>query len=171
MQVDSFIQNLRSHLDEVVEPGARLKVIADDVAAFYSLRSHEIGLFSVNHKKHEISFMLPEGMAKTGHIPLNAVNSLVARTANELVPSLDNSFVKTRHLFMFEHMLSEKSDRITVQKIMSVPIIAAGASKGVIQVGRKGASLTEAGADFTEQNLADLVKIAAVIAEYDIHLS
>jgi hypothetical protein len=170
MHLDSFMQTLRSHLDTVADPAERLTVIADDVASFFSLRSHEIGLFSVNHKKHEISFMLPEGMAKTGHIPLNAVNSLVARTANDMVPSLDNSFVKTRHLFMFEHMLAEKSDRITVQKIMSVPILSEGVAKGVIQVGRKGASLVEAGADFTEQNLADLVSIAAVIAEYDINL-
>lgn len=171
MQVDSFIQNLRKRLDEVVDPVKRLNVIADDVAAFYALRSHEIGLFSVNQKKHEIVFMLPEGMAKTGHIPLNAVNSLVARTANDLKPVIDNDFVKTRHLFMFEHMLADKSNRITMQKIMSVPILANGVAKGVIQVGRKGATLAEAGADFTEQNLADLVTIAAVIAEYDIQLS
>jgi hypothetical protein len=168
MGIESFVNDLKLRLDGIDGAGERLRVIADDVAGYYDLRSHEVGLFTVNHKRHEISFLLPEGMAKTGHIPLNAVHSLVARTANELVPSLDNSFVKTRHLFMFEHMLAEKSNRITVQKIMSVPIIADGRAKGVIQVGKKGSSLTEAGEDFTEQNLADLVAISALLADYDL---
>lgn len=168
MQVDSFILNLQSHLASVTDHGGRLKIIAADVAGFFSLRSHEVGLFSVNHKRHEISFLLPEGMANTGQIPLTAVNSLVATTANELVPTIDNAFVRTRHLFMFEHMLADKSNRISVQKIMSVPIVAAGVATGVIQVGRKGASPVEAGADFTGQNLADLVKIAAVLAQSGI---
>jgi hypothetical protein len=171
MQIDNFIQNLKCHLDEVADKGKRLKGIAEDIARFYALRNHEVGLFMVNHKKHEISFMLPEGMAKTGHIPLNAVNSLVARTANDLAPSLDNTFVKTRHLFMFEHMLAEKSSRIKVQKIMSVPIISDGVAKGVVQVGKKGATLEEAGVDFTEENLADLVKIAAILASYDLFMA
>lgn len=166
MHVDSFIQNLKRDLDQLADKSMRLKALAEDVASFFALRSHEVGLFSVNHKRHEISFLLPEGMAQKGHIPLTAVNSLVARTANDLVPCLDNNFARSRHLFMFEHMLTEKSARISVQKIMSVPVIFEGVAQGVIQVGKKGASLTEAGADFTEQNLADLVKIANILASY-----
>lgn len=171
MQADSFIQKLKNDLDEVSDKSEKLKVIAEDIAGFFSLRSHEVGLFSVNHKRHEISFLLPEGMAKAGHIPLNAVNSLVARTAIDLVPSLNNSFGSSRHLFMFEHMLAVKNDRISVQKIMSVPIICEGVAKGVIQVGRKGASLSEAGIDFTKENLDDLVKVAGMLADYDLFTS
>jgi hypothetical protein len=168
MPIDSFIIKLKSRLDSVADPGEKNRVIADEVAGFFSIRSHEVGLFSVNHKKHEISFLLPAGMASKGHIPLNAVNSLVAKTANTLVPAIDNAFATTRHLFMFEHMLSEKSDRISVQKIMSVPIVAEGVAKGVIQVGRKGVSPVEAGEDFTAHELADLVKIAELLARYGI---
>lgn len=168
MHVDSFISNLQSQLDAVTTQDEKLAVIAAEVAAFFALRVHEVGLFSVNQKKHDISFLLPEGMASKGHIPLNAVNSLVARTANDLKPSFDNAFVTTRHLFMFEHMLAEKSSRIAVQKIMSVPIIVDGVARGVIQTGRKGASPVEAGADFTAQNLSDLVKIAEVLAKSGI---
>jgi len=107
-------------------------------------------------------------MNNAGHIPLNAVNSLVARTANELVTTLDNSFAKSRHLYIFEFMLAEKSDRIPVQKIMSVPVITDGAAKGVIQVVRKGASQLDAGDDFSEQNLADLVRIASHLSLYNL---
>jgi hypothetical protein len=171
LAIDNFLQTLQDRLDHVDDAGGRLGLIADEVAGYYGLRSHEVGLFTVNHRKREISFLLPEGMAKTGHIPLNAVHSLVARTANDLTPSLDNSFATTRHLFMFEHMLAEKSTRITVQRIMSVPIVTDERATGVIQVGRKGATPTEAGPDFTEKDLDDLVRIAAVLARYDLRLS
>lgn len=169
MQVESFIQQLKHDLDKFSDKRMRLKAIAEDVASFFSLRNHEIGLFSVNHKRQEISFLLPEGMAKKGTIPLTATNSLVVKTANDLVPYFDNYFARSRHLFMFEHMLTEKSSRIPVQKIMSVPIISGGIAQGVIQVAKKGESVIDAGADFTEQNLGDLVKIANILVSYDLY--
>lgn len=168
MHVESFIQQLKHDLDRFTDRDMRLNAIAEDVASFFSLRSHEIGLFSINHNREEISFLLPKGMAQKGHIPLTALNSLVVQTANDLVPYLDNNFTRSRHLFMFEHMLTEKSARISVQKIMSVPIISEGIAQGVIQVAKKGDSVTEAGVDFTEQNLGDLVKIANSLVSYDL---
>lgn len=171
MQIEIFIQQLKHYLDKFADKRMKLKAIAEGVASFYSLRSHEVGLFSVNHKRQEISFLLPEGMAQKGHIPLTAMNSLVVQTVNDLVPYLDNNFTRSRHLFMFEHMLTEKSTRISVQKIMSVPIISEGVALGVIQVAKKGDFVSEAGADFTEQNLGDLVKIANILASYDLFQS
>lgn len=168
MSVDRFIENLKKRLDALKDGEEMLKTIAAEIAAFFSLRSHEIGLFSVNRRKHEIAFLWPLGMTNAGHIPLNAVNSLVAKTANEMVTTLDNSFAKSRHLYIFEFMLAEKSDRIPIQKIMSAPVTSDGAAKAVIQVVRKGASLDAAGEDFSVQNLADLVKIAALLSLYNL---
>lgn len=168
MTIDTFSDRLQDSLAAVSVPQERLRVVAEEMAAFFDVRAHEIGLFSVDAKRHEITFRWPLSMASVGHIPLNAVNSLVAKTANERKATLDNGFARTRHLFMFEHMLAEKSERITAQKVMSVPLIDAGAVVGVIQVVRKGASPLEAGDDFTPQNLADLERIAAVLAQYDL---
>ncbi len=166
--INSFIESLKVRCEALQGSEELLKTIATDIAGFFSLRAHEVGIFSVNRKKHEIAFLWPQGMTNAGHIPLNAVNSLVARTANELVTTLDNSFAKSRHLYIFEFMLAEKSDRIPIQKIMSVPVIADGTAKAVLQVVRKGTSLAEAGDDFSEQNLADLVKIASLLAHYNL---
>lgn len=163
MSLDNFFANLKSRLSGVTAPVGRLGIIAEEIAAYFSVRPHEIGLFSVDVKKHDITFRWPISMARVGHIPLNAVNSLVAKTANERTSSLDNAFARTRHLFMFEHMLADKSERITAQKVMSVPIVSDGVVTGVIQVVRKGASPVEAGDDFTQQNLADLERIATVL--------
>lgn len=165
MAADRFTDNLRSRLDSVADPGERFKLIAENVAEFFAVRSHEVGIFTVNRKKHEINFVWPQGMANVGHIPLNAVNSLVAKTANSLESTVDNNFARSRHLFMFEFMLAEKSDRIPVQKIMSVPVRADGAAVAVIQVVRKGAAPLEAGADFSGEDVAALETIAATLAQ------
>lgn len=169
--VNSFIESLKVRIEAQNGSEELLKTIATEIAGFFSLRAHEVGIFSVNRKKHEITFLWPQGMSNAGHVPLNAVNSLVARTANDLVTTLDNFFAKSRHLYIFEFMLAEKSDRIPIQKIMSAPVIVDGTAKAVIQIVRKGASLTEAGADFSEQNLADLVKIAALLSHYNFQAS
>ena len=168
MGVESFVEELKVSLDAAGDSGDLLKTVASGIASFFSLRTHEVGIFSVNRNKHEIIFLWPQGMTSAGHIPLNAVNSLVARTANELVTTLDNSFAGSRHLFIFEFMLAEKSDRIPIQKIMSVPVVSDGEAKAVLQVVRKGTTLAEAGEDFSEQNLADLVEIAALLSGYNL---
>lgn len=171
MGVESFIENLGKSLDAASDGTDLLKTIASGIASFFSLRNHEVGIFAVNRNKHEITFLWPQGMTNAGHIPLQAVNSLVARTANELLTTRDNSFAGSRHLFMFEFMLAEKSDRIPIQKMMSVPVVANGEAKAVIQAVRKGATPAEAGEDFSEQNLADLVKIAALLSRYSLQAS
>jgi hypothetical protein len=168
MSFDIFFEGLKGCLAAVTEPADRLRVVAEETASFFAVRPHEIGLFSVDARKHEITFRWPLSMAKVGHIPLNAVNSLVAKTANERIATLDNNFVKTRHLFMFEHMLADKTERITAQKVMSAPIVTDGVVTGVIQVVRKGATPEESGDDFTPQNLADLERVAAILAHYRI---
>jgi hypothetical protein len=51
---------------------------------------------------------------------------------------------------------------------MSVPVIIDDTVSGVIQVVRKGATPAESGEDFTQQNLADLERIAKILAAYRI---
>src|SRR5512138_391087 len=142
------------------DPAERLRSVAEELALFFAVRSHEVGIFKVNRKQHEIIFIWPQGMTRFGHIPLNAVNSLVAKTANDRSASLDNTFSNSRHLFIFEHMLAEKSERIPLQKIMSAPIIKGNDVVGVLQISRKAATLPEAGTDFTPQDLDALTAIS-----------
>lgn len=168
MTVEKLLENIDARLAAAAMPEEKLKAVAEEVAVFFGVHSHEIGLFSVDTRNHSINFRWPLSMAQVGHIPLKAVNSLVAKTANEKLPILDNTFAKSRHLFMFEHMLAEKSERIPVQKIMSVPVTTGGAATGVIQVTRKALAVEEAGDDFSSANLADLEKIAAKIGSNPI---
>jgi GAF domain-containing protein len=166
MTTGQLEEKLKSGTITITDPEERLRFAAEELALFFSVRTHEIGIFRVNSNKHEIVFVWPQGMAGYGHIPLNAVNSLVAKTANDRSSTLDNSFAGSRHLFMFEHMLAEKSERIPLQKIMSAPIINGEEVLGVLQISRKAPTLTEAGADFTSVDLDDLKAITTMIADY-----
>jgi len=161
MTVEKLMENIQARLAAAAVPEEKLRSVAEELAVFFGVHSHEIGLFTVDTRNHSINFRWPLSMAQVGHIPLKAVNSLVAKTANEKLSTLDNNFARSRHLFMFEHMLAEKSERIPVQKIMSVPVTTGDAAAGVIQVTRKAPAVEEAGTDFSSNNLADLEKIAA----------
>lgn len=164
MTIDQVKEKLAAGIASKATSAEKLKVAAEMLAAVFGVREHEVGLFSVSQKKHEISFVWPLSMSKVGHIPLNAVNSLVAKTANEQKAHLDNSFAGSRHLFIFEHMLAEKNERIPVQKIMSVPIAVAGTVVGVVQITRKAASPVESGEDFTPGNLSALEALATTLS-------
>lgn len=166
MTTGQFEEKLKTRTDSINDPTEKLKTVAEELAAYFGVRTHEVGIFKVMPKKHEIIFLWPQGMASFGHIPLNAINSLVAKTANDRAGIFDNSFAGSRHLFMFEHMLAEKSERIPLQKIMSAPIINGEEVLGVLQISRKAPSLTEAGADFTPADLDALNAISATIANY-----
>jgi hypothetical protein len=166
MTTGKLEERLKDKTASISDPAERLKSVAEELALFFAVHTHEVGLFKVNHKKHEIVFIWPQGMTSFGHIPLNAINSLVAKTANERSSTLDNKFSGSRHLFIFEHMLAEKSDRIPLQKIMSAPIIKKDEVVGVLQISRKAASLPEAGADFTPQNLESLGIISSMLADF-----
>jgi len=166
MTTGQLEEKLKNGAASIIDPAERLRFAAEELALFFAVRTHEIGIFRVNPNKHEIVFLWPQGMTGYGHIPLNAINSLVAKTANDRAATLDNLFAGSRHLFIFEHMLAEKSDRIPLQKIMSAPIIDGDEVWGVLQISRKAPSLTEAGADFTSRDIEDLKAITTMIANY-----
>jgi GAF domain-containing protein len=166
MTTGQLEEKLKNSAASIIDPAERLRFAAEELALFFAVRTHEVGIFRVNPKKHEIVFIWPQGMTSYGHIPLNAVNSLVSKTANDRAATLDNSFAGSRHLFIFEHMLAEKSDRIPLQKIMSAPISNGDEVWGVLQISRKAPSLAEAGADFTPADLEALNAISTMISNY-----
>lgn len=146
-----------------VAAGEGVAAVAEEIAALFGVESHEVAFFAVNAEKRSIAFRWPQTLSSGATIPLKAFDSLVARTANERHSFLDNDFSSTRHLKVLEHLLTEKADRIPVQKIMSVPVLSGESACGVVQVSRKGATRDVAGPDFTPEQLRDLETIAAAL--------
>lgn len=163
MTIEEFCTQLTARLAAAPEPAACLELAAREIGGFFGVQPHEVAFFTVDARQSRILFRWPHNLS-TGHIPLRAVNSLVAKTANERCSTIDNAFATSRHLFMFEHLLAEKEERVPMQKVMSVPVVAGDEVRGVIQLTRKGATPAEAGADFTPADLTALEQIAAVAA-------
>lgn len=147
----------------------RLELAAREIAAFFAVEPHEVGIFLVDSGGRTASFRWPPHSGSAINIPLKSfVSSLVAATARERCGIVDNDFAKTPHLHMFEHGLTERDQRVTVQRIMSVPVSAAdGALCAILQVSRKGKTLEESGPAFSEFNLKALERIAVEFARLE----
>ncbi len=162
MKIADFCSELDLQLG-LSSPDERLPICIKMLAKAYSVAQDEIAIFFLDPDREELSFLWPEKLKTSGTIPLNAKNSLVARTARETRGYLDNHFAKTSHSVIFEAFAVERKP---IQKIMSVPLLESNKTKGVVQISRKGAETAEAGKDFTQSELTALQKMAEIIGRH-----
>jgi hypothetical protein len=144
--------------------------IAHHLAKLFAVREDEIGILRI--EKRNLVFCYPAKLREVGRIPLNTSTSVAVRTANSRRPDIINNFAQIKHTSVFETVdlsghgqsaptgaRSEQHPQV-IQKLMSVPVVGPSGALGVIQVSRKGASASEAGADFTPADLQKLVACA-----------
>ena len=118
-----------------------------------------------------LRFIFPPELRSAGVLPLNG-SAVAARTAATRTPLLSNTFMRVKHVSLFEAVklgAEEEDDRsleqMPIQKIMSVPVArSAGKVMGVVQVSRKGLDASLSGADFTSEDLKQLEQAADIIA-------
>jgi hypothetical protein len=149
--------------------------IAAVLAAQFKVQPEDVGILRL--ESESLVFVHPARLHDVGRIPLNNSSSAAVRTLNTKRPEIMNNFTRTKHTTFFEMVdLSGKppaagaktaanKDKLTIQKLMSVPVIVAGSAVGVVQVCRKGATLTAAGPDFVSSDLQKLVSLAGVLAK------
>ena len=145
--------------------------IAAVVAAEFKVRLEEVGILRL--EDDSLVFVHPSKLHNVGRIPLNNSSSVAVRTFNTRRPEIMNNFTKTKHTTFFEmvDISGQKGgpkmgkENQTIQKLMSVPVIAVGKVVGVVQVSRKGATLISAGPDFASADLQKLVAIAGTLAK------
>ncbi len=132
------------------------------------VRRSEIALLRL--EKGSLRFIFPVELRSAGVLPLTGA-AVAARTAATRTPLLSNSFMRVKHVSLFEAVRlstgeEDKSlDQVPIQKIMSVPVASAdGKVMGVVQVSRKGLDVKLAGADFTGEDLKKLEHAAEIIA-------
>jgi hypothetical protein len=145
--------------------------IAAALAAEFKVQPDEVGILRV--EGDSLVFVHPAKLHNLGRIPLNTSSSVAVRTLNTKRPEIMNNFTKTKHTSFFEMVdIGGKKDGPklgkeygTIQKLMTVPVIAAGKVVGVIQVSRKGPTLIVAGPDFGSADLQKLVGMAGTLAK------
>jgi hypothetical protein len=138
------------------------------LAQMLRVRRSEVALLRL--EKGSLRFVFPPELRSAGVLPLTG-SAVAARTAATRSPLLSNSFMRVKHVSLFEavKLEAEEGDRsqeqMPIQKIMSVPVASPGGNvMGVVQVSRKGLDASLAGADFTGEDLKQLEQAAEILA-------
>ncbi|HUJ39786.1 MAG TPA: GAF domain-containing protein [Candidatus Acidoferrales bacterium] len=153
--VDALVQS-----GDPIELGVIAK-LAGEIGKAFSVRPDEVAILATTPDEKFLRFLVPEQLRNVGTIPVNSTSALVSRTARERRAEIINNFTIARHSTVFEAVpLDSKQRGDPIQKIMSVPVMTDNKVAGVLQVSRKGKSVTTAGADFSQAELNTLGQYA-----------
>lgn len=137
------------------------------LAKILQVRRSEIALLKL--EKGSLRFVFPVELRSAGVLPLSG-SAVAARTAATRTPLLSNSFMRVKHVSLFEAVKlsageEDKSmEQMPIQKIMSVPVASGDKVLGTVQVSRKGLDPKGAGSDFTSEDLKKLEQAADILA-------
>jgi len=130
--------------------------VGERVAKRFGVKEDEVAIMEVAPSGRFLRFVIPEKLRAVGTIPLSSTTALAARTVRERRADVVNNFPIARHATVFEGVPLGRGPGESIQKIMSAVILRGNVVVGVVQICRKGASLTEAGPDFTSRDLSEL---------------
>ena len=159
-----------SDLEKLVAASPTADKACLKLADVLRVRRSEVALLRL--EKGSLRFIFPPELRSAGALPLTGT-AVAARTAATRTSLLSNTFMRVKHVSLFEAVKlgadADEDDRsqgqMPIQKIMSVPVARAeGGVIGVVQVSRKGLDALAAGADFTLTDLKQLEQAAEIFA-------
>ncbi|TLM66797.1 MAG: GAF domain-containing protein [Deltaproteobacteria bacterium] len=172
MKIPEFCQTLEKALGEQADPEGRLRLVVTALQQAFKVRDDEVAIFRLDPESQDLCFLWPKKLVKSGRVPITTRDSLLARTARDAKPLLDNRFPNTRHASIFEKVnlgdpkAKEKAPALPIQKIMSVPMLQAGQVAGVVQLSRKGLDGDAAGPDFSPAELEAFAYIVSAVSRH-----
>ena len=148
-----------------------LGAVAEKIAKNLGVQTDEVAILGVSTRWRHLHFLVPQALKNVGFIPLTSNSALAARTARESKPEINNNFSAVRHATVFEGVKAATTRGESIQKIISAPILCDGKVVGVMQISRKGATPTEAGADFTADELGKVLALCRPMGKLVRHLA
>jgi len=155
-------------LERMVSETPSAERLCMKLAQVLHVRRSEIALLRL--EKNSLRFIYPVELRSAGVLPLTG-SAVAARTAATRTPLLSNTFMRVKHVSLFEAVKlstgeeDKSTEQMPIQKIMSVPVVREnGNVVGVVQVSRKGLDASLAGPDFSADDLKRLEKAAEIIA-------
>jgi hypothetical protein len=136
------------------------------LSKMFNVAPDEVAILALNMKEKNLNFVIPEKLAGIGTIPLSNSTALASRTARENRADVMNNFSMTRHATVFEGVPLGRKPGESIQKIVSAPIVDGKIVQGVVQISRKGYSQSDAGPDFTQQDLRALISLNPVLQRF-----
>ena len=165
------IVDLGTLLDTMVHSGRppatkELEQMAETLGKMFDVDPDEVAILALSTKSKSLKFIIPEKLSFLGTIPLTSTSALAARTARDRRSEVVNNFTTSRHATVFEAVPLGRPPGEMIQKIMSAPILDGGKVMGVVQISRKGRSVTDAGLDFTQKDLRALVSLSPTLEQF-----
>jgi hypothetical protein len=157
MELERLASALEGHEASVAQ--MPLEALTEKIAKELRVKVEEVAILGVSSKWKHLHFLAPQALKNVGFIPLSSNSALAAKTARESRPDINNNFSSVRHATVFEGVKAPTTSGESIQKIISAPILNEGNVVGVIQISRKGASVTAAGPDFTADDLGKVLAI------------
>jgi GAF domain-containing protein len=148
-----------------------ISALAERIAKSLHVKSDEVAILAVSEKWRHLYFLVPEALRNVGHIPLSSTSALAARTVRDSRPEIMNNFSTVRHASVFEGVKTDSLNAHAIQRIISAPILAEGKVIGVIQISRKAPAVTEAGPEFTADDLGKLLAICKPLGKLIQHVT
>ncbi|HSZ61252.1 MAG TPA: GAF domain-containing protein [Terriglobales bacterium] len=159
-----------SDLEKMISESPSSDRVSLKLAQILRVRRSEVALLRLD--KGTLRFIFPPELRSAGVLPLSG-SAVAARTAATRTSFISNSFMRVKHVSLFESVKlgaatqeeDRSQDQMPIQKIMSVPVAPQdGNVIGVAQVSRKGLDASGAGADFTNEDLRLLERAAEILA-------
>jgi len=144
------------------DPESLSKVIRQ-LAKLFGVSEDEVAIMEVVSSGRTLRFVIPEKLREVGSIPVSSTTALAARTVREGRADILNNFPIARHASVFEGVPMGRNPGESIQKIMSAPILRGKTVVGVVQICRKGVSLTDAGPDFGTRDLSELQNLSGAL--------
>ena len=148
-----------------------LPALAEKIAKELRVKVDEVAILAVSNRWRHLHFLVPAALKNVGFVPLTSNSALAVRTARESRPEINNNFSAVRHATVFEGVKAATTTGESIQKIVSAPILNDGKVVGVIQISRKGESATNAGVDFTSDDLGKVLAICRPLGKLVSHLA
>lgn len=153
------LEEIEHLFSEAVTP----ELFCAKLSKLFHVRGTEVALMRLD--KGQLTFLFPAELKTAGSIPVSSSSAVAVRTAVTKKTELFNNFVKVKHISIFETVklgtpeTVDLSEKASIQKLISAPVLNHNKVIGVIQICRKGFDLGSVGPDFS---LSDLQKLELV---------
>ena len=139
--------------------------VVKHVAAMFGAKNDEVAILFLTTDGKHLRFVAPRKFADLGTIPITKRDSIAvnifARKAGEAI----NNVPMVKHVAFFESV-KIRDRAVPIQKMITVPILHDGDAVGVAQVSRKGETASEAGPDFSANDVRRAQEVFEVVAQY-----
>ncbi|MBI5142676.1 MAG: hypothetical protein HZA20_10900 [Nitrospirae bacterium] len=137
------------------------------LAEAFAVNADEVAilLLADNGQMFRFGYPIKLYVGKMNVFPVGS-QSIAAQVFRAKLGRVDNDATKVRHLSFYEQIRLSDRPASLIQKMMTAPIVTpTGKVIGVSQISRKGTSLEDSGAAFSQSDLIQLVDISRATAK------